>query len=608
MKSVYKVFCLVLISMALVQCQKDLSYVGTADPVVVVPEPLTAHLQGNIVDENGQPAAGVTIAAGNKTAVTDANGYFRIENAPLDKKTALVTAVKSGYFKAFRSFEATSGTNYVSIKLIKKDLAGSVSAGTGGEVTLTNGSKIGLKPGGVIVAATGADYTGSVNVYASYIDPTAADISDRIPGSFMADNAIGSRVALASYGMIGVELESASGEKLQVKTGSTAILTMAIPSSLQSGAPSTIPMWHLDEQTGVWKEEGSATKSGNNYVAEVKHFSFWNCDQPLDAINLSMTIKNGDSLPLVHVQVKLTRTMPNGSTFSAYGWTDSLGKVSGLVPKNETLQMQIFGPCGTVAYSTNIGPYSQNTNLGIIYLPVSTPSVVTVKGKILTCAGTPAYHAYATIRLGNMVRSIMTDTLGNYHVSFTVCSGSSIDIMGTDMTNFQQSAHQTIAVAMPVTNVPNITACGSTPPPPPPVNQNEYINYTIDSTQSNGTYTSISNANQFDSLVLYTSQVSGTTGFTTYVSGIKNTAALPANQQSISFNFNSAAQVPGQYPMLNLRVNNNPATTTMQVNVSPFPTQIGQVMEGTFSGTYITQSPNTVTHTIQGVFRLIKRF
>jgi hypothetical protein len=109
-------------------------------------------------------------------------------------------------------------------------------------------------------------------------------------------------------------------------------------------------------------------------------------------------------------------------------------------------------------------------------------------------------------------------------------------------------------------------------------------------------------------LVLYTSQVSGTTGFTTYISGIKNIIAVPANQQSISFKFNSASQVPGNYPMFNLLVNNVPATTNMSVNVSPFPLVIGQIMEGSFSGTYVTQQPTAQTHTIMGTFRLIKRF
>jgi hypothetical protein len=608
MRSLYNGLLLVFLSFALVQCQKDVSYVGGPDPVVVVPEPLTAHIQGNVTDENDQPAVGVTVTVGTKTATTDADGYFRIDQASLDKKSALVTAAKSGYFKAYRSFGATSGTNYVAIKLIKRDLAGTVNGASGGDATLSNGTKIALKANGVVVAATGAPYTGTINVYAANIDPTAADIAQRVPGSFMATNTEGSRVGLSSYGMVAVELEGAAAEKLQVKSGSTATLTMAIPASLQASAPASIPLWYLDEQTGIWKEEGSAIKSGNSYVGDVKHFSFWNCDIQIPSVTLSLTVKNADSLPMVHVAVKLTKTFPNGSTMSVYGFTDSLGHVSGLIPANTTLQLSVLGPCGAVVHSRIIGPYNQNTNLGVIYLPSTTNAIVTVKGKLLTCAGTAAMNAYAVVKVGNMIRYAQTDTGGNYHITFVACSntsGGSAQVVGYDLTNGQHSPLTTVSLTIPITTVAAITACGSAPPPPPPPpSGNEYISYVIDSTTANPVVVNISNSNQLDSLTLYISQ-QGTTPITTFVSGIKNVAAVPPNQQSISFNFASASAVPGTYPITNLYINNAAVTSTMTVVVSPFPTQIGGVMEGQFDGTYTLQS---VTHTLRGHFRMIKRF
>jgi hypothetical protein len=190
-----------------------LSYVGTGDPgQVVLPSPVTANLQGNVLDENGQPAANVVINVGSEITVTDTKGYFRINNAPLDKNAALVTAEKLGYFKALRSFSATSGTNQVVIKLIKKDLGGTINGTSGGDVSLSNGTKISLPANGIVKASDNSVYTGTVNVYASYIDPTASDILDRVPGSFMANDKDGKRVLLSSFGMMAVELESSAGE------------------------------------------------------------------------------------------------------------------------------------------------------------------------------------------------------------------------------------------------------------------------------------------------------------------------------------------------------------------------------------------------------------
>src|SRR4030095_4869634 len=106
----------------------------------------------------------------------------------LDKNATLVIAEKAGYFAAYRCFSATSGTNQVVIKLTKKNLSGTVSGTNGGEVNLSNGTKISLPANGVVKASDNSSYTGTVNVYASYIDPTAADILQRVPGSFMAND------------------------------------------------------------------------------------------------------------------------------------------------------------------------------------------------------------------------------------------------------------------------------------------------------------------------------------------------------------------------------------------------------------------------------------
>jgi hypothetical protein len=225
----------------------------------------------------------------------------------------LVVAQKSGYFKALRSFSATSGTNQVTIKLIKKTLTGSVSATAGGDVVTSNGTKVTLPANGIVVASTSAAYTGTVNAYVSYIDPTASDIDQTIPGSYMANDKDGKRVMLTSFGMMAVELEGASGEKLQIKSGSKATLNMPIPSSVQGSAPSSIALWSIDEATGLWKEEGTATKTGSSYIGEVAHFSFWNTDVSVPSVNLQMTLKDAAGQPLVHVLVRLKRiSMTNG--------------------------------------------------------------------------------------------------------------------------------------------------------------------------------------------------------------------------------------------------------------------------------------------------------
>src|SRR5690606_41365893 len=102
MRKSFQAIAIICMLVFLVQCQKDLSYVGGPDPVILTPMPITAKLSGNVFDENNQPVSGVNIKVGTQTAVTDVKGYFGIQDAELDKLASLVTAEMPGYFKAYR--------------------------------------------------------------------------------------------------------------------------------------------------------------------------------------------------------------------------------------------------------------------------------------------------------------------------------------------------------------------------------------------------------------------------------------------------------------------------------------------------------------------------
>src|SRR5688572_14800940 len=138
-----------LVTILFFQCSRKSDF-NQPSSQPVSPEPISARLNGNVYDENGAPAQGVTVKVGAQTAVTDVFGSFRFNNAALDKKSALVTAEMTGYFKAYRTFAATAGTNFVAIKLTRKTLIGTINAANGGSVSLSNGAKISLPANGVV--------------------------------------------------------------------------------------------------------------------------------------------------------------------------------------------------------------------------------------------------------------------------------------------------------------------------------------------------------------------------------------------------------------------------------------------------------------------------
>lgn len=591
MRKTYSILTLFLISLFSIQCQKELSFFGTADnpDTLPSPSPITSVVQGNVLDESGQPAAGVTVQVGSKTATTDARGYFRINEAALDKKASLVTATKSGYFKAYRIFSANTGTNQVVIKLMRKSLTGTISATTGGEVALSNGSKVTLPANGVVTASTNTPYTGTVNVYTTYIDPTAPEINQIIPGSFLADDKNGRRVLMISYGMIAVELESSTGEKLQIKSGATAKLTTAIPASIQSSAPATIALWSVDEKTGIWKEEGTATRNGNVYVGEVSHFSFWNCDVSQDAAILSLTLKNSTGSPLVNTAVRIRRTVGEGVSYG-YGYTDSLGQVSGYVPGNQPLVLEVLDECETPFYSQNISPLAQSTNLGVITVSNPGSSVVTLQGKLLNCGNTAVTDGVAIVTYGYKVRYVSVNANGEFQTTFTRCSSSPsvVDIVGVDNATQQQSSVKTVNVSVPLTNAGTISACGTSAV--------QFINYTLD-----GINYSISSNIVGDSLIAYTNDSLGT-----FLSGFRR-----SNRNLIWFGAIETNLTPGTYEIDELEVQNY---TYQDITIVPpfnitftnVPRTAGQFYEGSFSGSFKDRA--NANHTLSGTFKLRRSF
>jgi hypothetical protein len=592
----FRAIALIFVSVLFFQCQKEISQVSqpvpNPNPTITNPEPISARLQGNVYNENGQPAQGVTVKVGSQTATTDAKGNFRFDNASLDKKSALVIAEMSGYFRAYRTFAATSGTNYVSIKLIKKTLAGTIDASAGGSVSLSNGAKVALPANGVVKASNSSAYTGTVNVYAAYIDPTASDIDQTVPGSFMAEDKNGKRVTLASFGMMAVELESTSAERLQIKSGSKATLTTPIPASSQANAPASIALWSVNEQTGIWKEEGTATKSGNVYVGDVSHFSFWNCDISFNAVVVTMTVQSASNQPIVHAHVRIKRT---SSTYNSQGngWTDSLGQVSGYVPANETLILEILDPCGNVVYTQNIGPFTQNTNIGTITATIPNNAFVTISGHMSNCSGGNVTSGYAIIYYNNVVRYAYLNNSGDFSTNFLVCSGTpaTAQVVAIDNGTQQQSALATVTVTAPGTNAGNFTACGTS--------ALQYVNFDLDGVAQ--TY----NSQVPDSLMAYTVPQQGTGQFSTLVSVSHNAAPFG----SFYFSFMHPTLAAGTYPATQLTINNSTLVTLIQpfnIVVTNFPQNIGEYYEGTFSGMYMSQ---TTTHVISnGTFRIRKTF
>ncbi|MFN8278428.1 MAG: hypothetical protein U0T84_13170 [Chitinophagales bacterium] len=240
----------------------------------------TIKLHGTVVDQDMKPLTGAIVVFGSKTFISN-NGFYVFDEVTMNAGRQVVKASMPGYFEAAIGFEATQKASaQVRIVLVKKNLSGTVDATTGG--TVGSSAQVVLPAGG-LQNSDGSAFSGTANLFTYHFNPGDANFSRMTPGGDLnARSSSGTERQLMSYGMIAVKMEDASGNQLEVASGKTATVKLPIDASQLATAPATIKLWHLNETTGIWEEEGTATKQGSFYVGTVTHFSTWNTDRDED--------------------------------------------------------------------------------------------------------------------------------------------------------------------------------------------------------------------------------------------------------------------------------------------------------------------------------------
>ncbi|WP_422105935.1 carboxypeptidase-like regulatory domain-containing protein [Winogradskyella sp.] len=423
---------------------------------------------GTVIDKNHNPIDGVTITIGDETTTTDNNGVFIINDATVNERFGYIKAEKVGYIHGSRSVVPSNGTNKVTIMLLEETVVGSVSSGSSGTVTASDGSSVSFD--GNFIKEDGSAYEGSVDVIMHHLDPADTDMDMQMPGMLYAQNEDGAERMLQTLGMLAVELRGAGGEDLNLPDGSASEIKIPVDPSLMGMAPATIPLWYFDEANGYWKEEGTATLQGNMYVGTVSHFSFWNCDIPAEAITLCVTATDENNNTLNNLYVTIT-----SATFGTRGgYSDDNGEVCGFVPSGESLELKVYGYdiCGeSPLLIQTIGPFTTDTNIGVVIPDNSDIITEVVTGIFNTCNGDPVTDGYVQLTYGNQT---FTDVVSNgtFEIDVLRCSDTNtFTIKGNDYTNLQSTNDISYTFTTPLTDIGTISACNTV---------TEFIQFAID--------------------------------------------------------------------------------------------------------------------------------
>ena len=548
---------------------------------------------GFVVDESQAPVANAIVRLGNLNTRTDDYGHFFFENITMNQEGTLVRIEKAGFFNGSRRFFPLAGSeNRVQIELLDKTFSQSFEASAGETITMNGGASVDFVANS-IVDANGDSYNGTVNVASQWLDPSSLSTFNQMPGNLQGVDQTATEVALSTFGMIAVELEGSNGQSLNIADGQTATVSMPVPASLQGIAPATIPLWSYNEEYGIWVEESEATLTNGVYVGEVSHFSFWNCDAPFPLVQLDMRLIDEEGFPVANHQVSLTP--PTG--WSGYGYSGQDGTVSGKVPFEKELVMNVYNRCNEIIYTQTIGPFSTNTSLGDITLTGLGVNSTVVSGNLLDCSGGPVTNGLVIVYFGGQSRYEYVDN-SSFEIRLSTCSVvTDIEVRAINLDDLEESELISSA-ANGQYDLGNIDVCGQQVSEYLQITVDgvtaNYVNVTIfvspDSSATGGGFTSINyNGTNQDSTYGYF-QFSGTD--VGNYNGVENFIEIMIDQNN-EWNLQSANPNQGGFDVF---------------NVTEFGANAGDFIVGNFSGVGTNFWTGTgVSVNISGEFRLKRR-
>jgi WD40 repeat protein len=395
-------------SVTLSSCDLFLSPIDQ-DPVDYVRTTIT----GRVTDEAGKSVQGALVKGHGASTTTNSNGVFVLRDVAVPSTRAVITVSKGGYFTGARAaYPSALKTTTMLLTLQDSKVTRTLNAATGGMVTV--GAASVELPANGFADAQGNAYTGTVSVAVRYLDPASDDFYSSFSGDMAAARADGSATELISYGVLRVKLTGSQGQELNLRKGSAATLTYPAAGATDA----SIPLWFFDETEGIWVEEGTAVRSGNNYVGTVQHFTDWNLDKPTArSAYIEGRVTCGANVPLAGIVVDIGQVSVV---------TDQDGMYKRRVPADVAFDVTVKGSRneGISSSSVTVGPIAQDQTLKHDIAVAPCPTLL--EARIVDCNNNPVGGFVQVITPSSV--KIASSTTGR--VLVTVPAGVALTIEG----------------------------------------------------------------------------------------------------------------------------------------------------------------------------------
>ena len=336
-------------------------------------------VRGVIYNVLGQPVQGArvqSLASGLSGAViTDAAGRYSLP-ALADFETVSVSSATGSAIWPRQQTTAIYGPTTLDITVQLTAGFASVTTVTDADTddnTVVNtgrslySAEVEL-PAGSIVDSNGDPVTDVVVAIANNV-VSDASYANVFPGFFLGDPLVGSVGPIESFGFMEIRVSDPAG--IEEYTLDPAVgATIFIPVNPDPVGVNSIPLWRLDDATGIWEETGTATRVGstNVFEADVTSFSTYNLDRPLfETVTLTVTAYDDPfnvrtdafgTIPAPGVAVTVDISQPDdGAVWQGRGVTGQNGQLVLVVPPG---WLSVVGKKGDKTY--NGFAYDQGSN------------------------------------------------------------------------------------------------------------------------------------------------------------------------------------------------------------------------------------------------------
>lgn len=420
----------IFISVLGVSCQRDTTTTEETTPIIDPPqESIIGSLEGVITNASGLPLNEADVFIGASSTQTNEEGKFAFTDIPLYADGTKIEVEKVGYFSSIRTVNAREGQiNHMSLSLLSKNLVF--------EFETTQGQRIYLEeafidlPSGEYTYQDGGVFNGIVTVTGRWVDPSKLMNINAIPGDlkgYALDNTL---QALSPFSLFVLELTDDNGIQLLLPKDAEANVNLPIPNAFRIVAPDELPLWYFDEDNGVWIEEGTVDRSGDFYVGQVSHFTFWTCSLSKISVEINGQL-NLNGQPLSET---LLRFYDSDQTFKAEILTSSEGAFNVEVPRDTDIFLEVYHECSSAVQSYELGSFATPETLDPISLEVAAENVK-IEGQVLDCGGQPNSNAFVKIILDDRKYLYRTDSEGNFSIAFADCDNTELQICAIDVSN-----------------------------------------------------------------------------------------------------------------------------------------------------------------------------